>query len=229
MINIDYIQKLSAERDLNGNLVIGWLLLFLLLLCALSIFHFGLCTWKCSIPRATLRGGKVLPVQPFLSCSQTVCDGAAFNGENWENSTINNSRQSHSFHQSLMSSSPMTTLKWTGTEASIIQWFRGINPGTINKINLLMLNSQLCRFRSWWGPCIKIRVVEMMWFRVKSHESDQTKMQDGCRQCCYEGDCSGPGVGTIFAMIDVMRWRRRKSSWWWRVVSRFYFFVIRRI
>ncbi len=87
-----------------------WLIVaFLLLLCTLSIFHFGLCTWKCSIPRATLRGGKVLPVQPFLSCSQTVCDGAAFNGENWENSTINNSRQSHSFHQSLMSSSPMTT------------------------------------------------------------------------------------------------------------------------
>lgn len=38
-----------------------WLIVaFLLLLCALSIFHFGLCTWKCSIPRATLRGGKVL-------------------------------------------------------------------------------------------------------------------------------------------------------------------------
>jgi len=73
-------------------------------------------------------------------------------------------------------------------------------------------------------------MLEMVQFLWRYGESHQSKRQYGRGWRCGEGDCGGPGVATLFTVIEVMQRRRRKLSRSWRViVSRFYFFALRRI
>jgi hypothetical protein len=59
----------------------------------------------------------------------------------------------------------------------------------------------------------------MLQFLIKYCKSDQTKQQNGCRQCCNEGNRSGPDAVTVFTMLKVMWWQRQKSSWCGSVVT----------
>jgi hypothetical protein len=138
--------------------------------------------------------------------------------------------QVKSHHQSLLNCPLSTRQKRTAFNASMRQWFNAINGAIIIKNNHLHVsNCHLPPYLSRWLACNKIHTVEIMRFLVKYHESDHTNQQDGCTCCCGEGDRSGPGVATVFAMLEAMRWRRWKSSWWGRSVTRFLFFGSRRI
>ena len=85
--------------------------------------------------------------------------------------------------------------------------------GLTIKINLPSLKSHWPAFSHGWQLCNKISIVEMVLFHKKSHKSDQTQQQDGCRgEVQVREIVAYPVLHRYFFAEEVMLRRWRKSS-----------------